>query len=186
MQATPDVGVVSSIIQTNLTIKLLEGYRRPYVFMNIPSEKEIGKALRQNEVIQKYVMAIVHALLWVAALSFAAFFHLSDSFNHDQALLLSTLVAYGAYLCESGLGTVKEAAASTMSELDFKKAGLWKWIVLNIAVNTTLSFMFLVNPSWIYLVLIILTAGWQKYMDGRIPPRLQSTARPLILKKSIQ
>jgi len=22
----------------------------------------------------------------------------------------------------------------------------------------------------------ILTAGWQKYMDGRIPPRLQATA----------
>lgn len=149
--------------------------------MNDISDKKIQKALRQNEIIHSYVMAVVHALLWIAALSFAAFFHLSDSFSHDEALLFSTLVAYGAYLCESGLGTVKEAAAATMSELDFKKAGLWKWIVLNIAVNTGLSVLFILHPSWIYLVLIILTAGWQKYMDGRIPPRLKATARPLKL-----
>lgn len=109
--------------------------------MNETLEKDIEKALRQNKFIHKYVMAIVHALLWVAALSFAAFFHLSDSFSHDEALLFSTLVAYGAYLCESGLGTVKEAAVATMSELDFRKAGLWKWIALNIAVNTMLSFV---------------------------------------------
>lgn len=147
-------------------------------------KNEIDKALRQNMVIHKYIMAIVHALLWIAALSFAAFFHLSDSFSHDEALLFSTLVAYGAYLCESGLGTVKEAAAATMSELDIRKAGLWKWIALNIAVNTALSFLFLSNPSWVYLVLIILTAGWQKYMDGRMPPRIQETARPLKLKNS--
>lgn len=145
--------------------------------------QNIEKAIRQNELIHKYVMAIVHALLWVAALSFAAFFHLSHSFSHDEALLFSTLVAYAAYLCESGLGTVRQAAIATMSELDFKKAGLWHWIALNIAVNTALSFIFLSNPSWVYLVLIILTAGWQKYMDGRIPPRLQATARPLTLKK---
>ncbi len=70
-------------------------------------EQIIQKALRQNEFIHKYVMAIDHALLWIAALSFAAFFHLSPSFNEAEALLLSTLVAYGAYLCESGLGTLK-------------------------------------------------------------------------------
>lgn len=145
-------------------------------------DKSIEKALRQNEFVHRYLMAIDHALLWVAALSFAAYFHLSDSYNHDQALLFSTLVAYGAYLCESALGTVKEAAISTMSELDFRRAGMWKWIALNIAVNTGLSFLFLSDPSWIYLVLIILTAGWQKYMDGRIPPRLQATAKPLKLK----
>lgn len=145
-------------------------------------DKSIEKALRQNEFVHRYLMAIDHALLWVAALSFAAYFHLSDSYNHDQALLFSTLVAYGAYLCESALGTVKEAAISTMSELDFRRAGMWKWIALNIAVNTGLSFLFLSDPSRIYLVLIILTAGWQKYMDGRIPPRLQATAKPLKLK----
>lgn len=127
-------------------------------------------------------MAAVHALLWIAALSFAAFFHLSDSFTHEQALLFSTLVAYGAYLCESALGTVKEAAAATMSELDFRRAGLWRWIAFNVAVNTVLSFLYLYNPSWIYFILIILTAGAQKYMDGRIAPRLQATARPIILK----
>ncbi|MDE6648333.1 MAG: hypothetical protein K2K45_00185 [Muribaculaceae bacterium] len=144
--------------------------------------KEIEKAIRINKLIESYVMPVVHALLWVTALSFAAFFHLSESFSHSQALLFSTLVAYGAYLCESGLGTVKEAASATMSDLDFKKAGLWHWISLNIAVNTILSLLFLSNPSWIYLILIIITAGWQKYMDGRIPPRLQATARPITLK----
>ncbi|MDE6555419.1 MAG: hypothetical protein K2K55_00470 [Duncaniella sp.] len=143
---------------------------------------DIAKALRQNKVIHTYILAITHALLWVAALSFAAFFHLSDSFSHDQALLFSTLVAYGAYLFESGLGTVKEAAIATMSQLDFRKAGLWKWIGLNILVNTVLSILFLSDPSWGYLILIILTAGWQKYMDGRIPPRLHATAQPLILQ----
>lgn len=66
-----------------------------------------------------------------------------------------------------------------MFTLDFRKAALWKWIALNIAVNTMLSLLFLANPSWIYLVLIILTAGWQKYMDGRIPPRLQATRKPI-------
>lgn len=139
----------------------------------------IEKAIRQNGIIHRYVMAIDHALLWIAALSFAAFFHLSDSFTHDEALLFSTLIAYGAYLCESGLGTVKEAASATLSVLNFRKAGLWQWIGLNIVVNTMLSFLFLSDPSWIYLVLIILTSEWQKYMDGRIPPRLQATSKPL-------
>lgn len=48
----------------------------------------IEKALRQNEFIHRYLMVIDHALLWVAALSFAVYFNLSDSFTHDQALLL--------------------------------------------------------------------------------------------------
>lgn len=126
-------------------------------------------------------MAIDHALLWIAALSFAAFFHLSPEITKSEALLFSTLVAYCAYLCESGLETLKTAVSSSLYELDFKKAGLWGWIGLNIAVNVTLSLLFLSNPSWIYLVLIILTAGWQKYMDGRIPPRLQATRKPIKL-----
>lgn len=145
-----------------------------------PNEEQIvQKALRQNEFIHKYVMAIDHALLWIAALSFAAFFHLSPSFTASEALLLSTLVAYGAYLCESGLGTLKTAASESAFNLDFRKAGMWHWIGLNIAVNAVLSLLFLSNPSWLYLVLIILTAGWQKYMDGRIPPRLMATKQKI-------
>lgn len=140
----------------------------------------IRKALRQNELIHKYVMAIDHALLWVAALSFAAFFHLSAAFTPAEALLLSTLVAYGAYLCESGLGTLKTAASASAYDLDFRKAGMWRWICLNIAVNLLWSLLFLQHPSWYYLILIILTAGWQKYMDGRIPPRLMATKVKLL------
>lgn len=143
--------------------------------MSLCDDKIVRKAFRQNEFIHKYLMAIDHALLWIAALSFAAFFHLSPSFTPAEALLLSTLVAYGAYLCESGLGTLKTAASETGYTMDFRKAGMWHWIGLNIAVNATLSFFFLSNPSWYYLLLIILTAGWQKYMDGRIPPRLMAT-----------
>lgn len=142
----------------------------------------VAKAIAGNLVVHKYLMAVDHALLWISALSFAAFFHLSPAFTKAEALLFSTLVAYGAYLCESGLETLKTAAASTLYRLDFRKAGLWKWIVLNIAVNTVLALLFLRNPTWIYLVLIILTAGWQKYMDGRIPPRLQATKQKIILK----
>lgn len=137
------------------------------------------KAIRCNKVIHKYVMAIDHALLWIAALSFAAFFHISPDFTKSEALLFSTLVAYGAYLCESGLSTLKVAVSLSEYDLDFRKAGMWKWICLNLIVNITLSLLFLSNPSWIYLVLIILTAGWQKYMDGRIPPRLQATKNSL-------
>ncbi len=146
----------------------------------ISSEKQvIQKALQQNDFIHKYVMAIAHALLWIAALSFAAFFHLSPAYDASEALLLSTLVAYGAYLSESGLNTLKTAAAETACRLDFRKAGMWHWIGINIAVNVTLSLLFLSNPSWYYLVLIILTAGWQKYMDGRIPPRLLATKQKI-------
>ncbi len=148
--------------------------------MTSSEEQIIQKALRQNEFIHKYVMAIDHALLWIAALSFAAFFHLSPSFNASEALLLSTLVAYGAYLCESGLGTLKTAASESSYSLDFRKAGMWHWISLNIIVNVILSLLFLDNPSWYYLILIILTAGWQKYMDGRIPPRLMATKRKIL------
>lgn len=138
----------------------------------IESDGIIEKALRSNRVIHDYVMAACHALLWVAALSFAAFFHLSPAFNHDQALLLSTLVAYGAYLSESILATVKTAAAAPPEPIYVRKMSLWKWILLNILVNTVLSLLYLRDPSMLYLIPIILTAGWQKYMDGRIPSNL--------------
>ena len=55
------------------------------------------------------------------------------------------------------------------------KTGLWGWIIVNIAVAITLSLLFLKYPEWWILLLIILNAGWQKYMNGRIPPRLQET-----------
>lgn len=141
---------------------------------------DIDRALRQNALIHRYVLAIDHALLWVAALSFAAFFHLSEAFAPHEALLYSTLVAYGAYLCESGLETLKETARASTCSLDFRRAGLWGWIGLNILTNLILSLLFLSYPSWFVLVLIILTAGWQKYMDGRIPPRLQATAEEIL------
>lgn len=147
----------------------------------LTSDNLLKKAITQNQFIAKYIMAIDHALLWVGALSFAAFFHLYPAFSHDEALLYSTLVAYGAYLCESGLATLREAVTTSEYDLDFKRAGMWGWIVLNIGVNVTLSLMFLAHPSWILFVLIILTAGWQKYMDGRIPPRLQATRTKLTL-----
>ncbi|MDE7465772.1 MAG: hypothetical protein K2M59_05025 [Muribaculaceae bacterium] len=141
-------------------------------------EKIEEKCIRQNELIHRYIMAIDHALLWIAALSLAAYFHLSKDFTPSEALLFSTLVAYGAYLCESALGTVKAASGLTEYDLDFRKAGLWRWIGVNILVNIALSILFLHYETWIFLVLIILTAGWQKYMDGRIPPRLSATAKP--------
>lgn len=145
---------------------------------NIRNQR-LAKALRQNKFIHSYVMAIDHALLWIAALSLAAYFHVSGRYAADEALLFSTLVAYGAYLCESGLGTLKVAASASDYLLDFRRAGLWKWIGCNIAVNGVLSVLFLKNPNWVYLLLIILTAGWQKYMDGRIPPRLLATRKPI-------
>ena len=146
---------------------------------DLHKDQRLEKALRQNAFIHKYVIAVDHALLWVAALSLAAFFHLSEAFSRPEALLFSTLVAYCAYLCESGLETLKVAASGSLYEYDFRKAGLWKWIALNVAFNVMLSLLFLSDPSWVYLVLIILTAGWQKYMDGRIPPRLQATQRKI-------
>lgn len=142
------------------------------------TDKFLSKALRQNMLIHKYVMALDHALLWIAALGLAAYFHVSDSYSAHEALLFSTLVAYGAYLFESGLNTLRVAASSSEYYLDFRKAGMWGWIGLNIAVTAFLSLLFLNDPEWIYLILIILTAGWQKYMDGRIPPKLLATRRP--------
>lgn len=81
------------------------------------------KAIRQNELIHRYVMAIGHALLWIAALSYAAYFHLSQDFTRPEALLFSTLVAYGAYLCESGLETLKTAASLSSYYSDRLRAG---------------------------------------------------------------
>ena len=141
------------------------------------SSNDVENAFNQNVFLHKYIMAVDHALLWIAALSFAAYFHLSASFTKAEALLFSTLVAYGAYLCESGLETLKVVISSSEYDFNYRKAGLWVWIGINILVNATLSILFLSNPSWILLVLIILTAGWQKYMDGRIPPRLQANRR---------
>ncbi|MCM1518654.1 MAG: hypothetical protein NC117_08440 [Pseudoflavonifractor sp.] len=142
----------------------------------MPEDREIDKALRQNTFIHRYVMAADHALLWIAALSLAAYFHLSRSYTAHKALLFSTLVAYGAYLCESGLNTLRVAASSSEYSLDFRRAAMWHWIGLNVAVNVALSLLFLSNPCWPYLLLIILTAGWQKYMDGRIPPAFSPRA----------
>lgn len=142
---------------------------------NTDKDKDIVRARRMARWVQQYGIAIDHALLWVAALSLAAFFHLSSSFSHHEALLFSTLVAYCAYLCESPLSTLKTAASLPSDPIDFRRAGLWRWIAINIIINTVLSLLFLHDPCWIYLVMIIATAGWQKYMDGRIPPRLQDS-----------
>ena len=99
----------------------------------------------------------------------AAYFHLDHGYSAAEALLGSTLMAYCAYVCESGLGTWRVAAAASDVRIDFRKAGLWGWIVVNIAVAITLSLLFLKYPEWWILLLIILNAGWQKYMNGRIP-----------------
>lgn len=161
----------NNYLQGSVTITMTDEYKH--------TPDIVAKALKQNLLIHRYLMAIDHALLWIAALSFAAFFHLSPAFSKAEALLFSTLVAYAAYLFESGLETLKTAAASSLYALDFRKASLWKWIGVNMIVNLILSILFLNNPSWYYLVPIILTAGWQKYMDGRIPPRLQATRQKL-------
>lgn len=133
------------------------------------------KALRENDFMHRYVLAANHAFLWVAALSLAGFSHLSSWFTHHEALLISTLVAYCAYLCESGLGTWRVATSQSRYFINFRRAGMWRWVWLNVAVNIVLSCLFLLYPSWIWIVGVIFTAGWQKYMDGRIPPRLQAT-----------
>lgn len=137
------------------------------------------KAHAENRFIHKYVIAFNHAFLWIAALSLAGFSHVSPIFHHYQALLVSTLVAYCAYLCESGLGTWRVAASQSLSFINFHKAALWPWIWLNIAVNVALAVAFWLWPSWWLILAVIFTAGWQKYMDGRIPPRLQATMVPL-------
>lgn len=136
----------------------------------------VQQAISQNEFIHKYVIAANHAFLWIAALSLAGFAHLSSWFTPHQALLISTLVAYCAYLCESGLGTWRVAASQNQGMMNFRSAAMWQWIVLNVCVNTIISILYLNHPSWVWIVAVIFTAGWQKYMDGRIPPRLQATA----------
>lgn len=128
-----------------------------------------------NEFIHKYVIALTHAFLWIAALCLAGFFHVSPWFDHKEALLLSTLVAYSAYLCESGLGTWRVATTQMDVVMNFKKAALWNYIWLNFFINLGFAFLFYYQPSWWWILAIIFTAGWQKYMDGRIPPRLQAT-----------
>lgn len=139
----------------------------------------IDSSLAQNRFIHRYVIAANHAFLWIAALSLAGFAHLSPWFTHHEALLISTLVAYCAYLWESGLGTWRVAASQSLHFINFKKAALWKWICLNISVNCLMSILFLIYPYWLWIVAVVFTAGWQKYMDGRIPPRLQATMIPL-------
>lgn len=141
--------------------------------------KDIDKFVISNEFIHKYIIAITHSFLWIAALCLAGFFHVSPWFNHKEALLLSTLVAYLAYLCESGLGTWRVAASQTEILLNFKRAALWKYVWLNFFINLGLAFLFYYQPSWWWILAIIFTAGWQKYMDGRIPPRLQATGVPI-------
>lgn len=133
----------------------------------------------QNLFIHKYIIALNHAFLWITALSLAAFFHVSPWFDHKEALLYSTMVAYSAYLCESGLGTWRVATSETQNFINFKKAALWKYIWLNFFVNVVWAILFLIFPSWYFIVAVIFTAGWQKYMDGRIPPRLQATMIPV-------
>ena len=139
---------------------------------------ESEKALAENEFIHKYVIAFNHAFLWIAALSVAGFFHVSPWFSHHEALLFSTLAAYTAYLCESGLGTWRVATSNTTYFINFKKGALWKYVWLNSFVNISWAVLFLIYPQWYLILAVIFTAGWQKYMDGRIPPRLQSTMVP--------
>lgn len=139
----------------------------------------IDKAYRQNIYIHKYIIALNHSFLWIAALSLAGFVHISPWFGHHQALLLSTLIAYCAYLCESGLGTWRVATSKSNYFINFKKASIWKWIGLNVCINIVIAILFLLYPSWYLILGVIVIAGWQKYMDGRIPPRLESTMIPI-------
>lgn len=141
--------------------------------------KEVESALRTDRFIHRHVIAVAHALLWVSALSLAAFFHLSPDFSPKEALLFSTLCAYCAYLFESLLATVNVMAQSTLFELQYRKSGLWGWIAVNACVNGALSVLFLYWPHWIVIMAIIFTAGWQKYMDGRLPVRLMDSRIPL-------
>lgn len=137
------------------------------------------KALNQNLFIHKYIIAINHAFLWIAALCLAGFFHVSPWFQHKEALLFSTLVAYSAYLCESGLGTWRVATSQTRYFINFRKAALWRFVWINFFMNVGFAILFLIYPSWLLILAVIFTAGWQKYMDGRIPPRLESTMIPV-------
>ena len=140
---------------------------------------ESEKYIAHNLFIHKYIIALNHAFLWIAALSLAGFFHVSEWFEHKEALLFSTYVAYSAYLCESGLGTWRVATSQTQYFIDFKKAALWKFVWLNFCLNVGWAILFLIYPTWYLLLAVIFTAGWQKYMDGRIPPRLEATMIPV-------
>lgn len=137
------------------------------------------KALKSNEFIQRYIIALNHAFLWIAALSLAGFFHVSEWFDPKEALLASTLVAYCAYLCESGLGTWRVATSENLFFINFQKAALWRFVWLNVGLNIFFAVCFIKQPSWLWIIAVIFTAGWQKYMDGRIPPRLLKTKLPL-------
>lgn len=139
----------------------------------------IDKYIHQNLIIHKYIIAINHAFLWIAALCLAGFFHVSPWFEHKEALLFSTLVAYSAYLCESGLGTWRVATSQTQNFINFKKAALWKFVWLNFFINVGFAILFLIYSNWYLILAVIFTAGWQKYMDGRIPPRLEATMIPI-------
>ena len=141
---------------------------------------KIESAYESNEFMHRYLIALDHSFLWISALSIAGFFHVSPWFSHKEALLFSTLVAYSAYLCESGLGTWRVATSQTSLFINFRKAALWKYVWLNILVNIALALLFLWQPSWWWILAVIFTAGWQKYMDGRIPPRLLTNSFPVI------
>lgn len=140
----------------------------------------VRKAIESNGWLSRYVLAANHAFLWIAALSLAGFAHLSPLFTPHQALLISTLVAYGAYLCESGLNTWRIAASQSFVYMNFRKAALWRWVWLNAFTNTIISVIFLLYPSTIWIVAVIAIAGWQKYMDGRVGPRLLATKINLV------
>ena len=142
-------------------------------------QNKAEKAFSQNLFIHRYIIAINHAFLWIAALSLAGFFHVSPWFEHKEALLFSTLVAYSAYLCESGLGTWRVATSQTQFFINFRKGALWKFVWLNFFLNVGFAILFLIYPTWFLILAVIFTAGWQKYMDGRIPPRLESTMIPV-------
>ncbi len=132
-------------------------------------------AYRQNLLIHRYVLPIAHALLWVAALSWAGYAHICGLLTAKEALLASTLAAYAAYLCESGLGVWRVAASDSLYLLDFKRSSMRRYVWLNFCIAVLLSTCFLIfDMSWL-IVGVIFNAGWQKYMDGRIPVRLQST-----------
>lgn len=171
-----------NILCINITKRPFVQYSN-YIAMINTDISSPQRALHSNEYIHRYIIAANHAFLWVAALSLAGFFHVSPRFTPHQALLLSTLVAYCAYLCESGLGTWRVAASQSNFFINFKKAAMWRWVWLNAGVNVVLSLLFIWHPSWIWIVAVIFTAGWQKYMDGRIPPRLQDTMIPITNNK---
>lgn len=142
-------------------------------------KKGIEGHIKTNIFIHKYIISLNHAFLWIAALNLAGFFHISPWFDRKEALLCSTLVAYSAYLCESGLGVWRVSARQSLYFINYRKASLWKYVWLNFFINAGFAVVFIFYPSWIFLLAIIFTAGWQKYMDGVIPSRLEETMMPV-------